>query len=121
MGILDRFSEGGAKISNLESILENLNCILNTKKGFGSLIEEFGVGDYNAFKGRREIVTTLVAEIEENIARYEPRVCIESIKEVDSELSNRLRFEMKCRILNTPKPLFINFDTAYAKVEVEED
>ncbi len=120
MGLLDRFSDRDTKLSKLESILENLNCVLNSKKGFGTMLQGFGIGDYNEYKGRDAIVRTLVKEIEHNINEYEPRVRVVEIREVESEMASRLRFEMRCEILNEDKPLFVNFDTANAKIEIED-
>jgi type VI secretion system lysozyme-like protein len=105
--------------SDLAAIVDNLNHVLNTKKGFGSWLKDFGIGDYNEYRARQKVVETIVREIKENIERYEPRVRLEDISEVKSDSALRLRFQVKCALLNHTKPLYIILDSVYNKVIVE--
>ena len=106
--------------AKLAPIIDNLNYILNTKKGFGSFISDLGIGDYNAYRAREKIIETIIHEIKENIAKYEPRVRLEQIKEVESDTPFRLRFEMKCMFIDGQKPVFVVIDSLYNRVTVED-
>ncbi len=118
--LLQRFQKrrrGGD--TEVAAIIENLNRVLNTKKGFGSWVREFGIGDYNEYRARDKIVQTIIKEIQENIALFEPRVRLEDISEVKSDSALRLRFQVRCVFLNNTKPLTIILDSVYNKVIVE--
>ncbi len=106
--------------SGLASVIANLNNILNTKKGFGSYVREFGIGDYNAHRARPKIVESIIREFTENIRLFEPRVKLDKIREVESDTPFRIRFEVKCLFLDAAKPLYIIIDSLRNDVMVEE-
>ncbi|HVY61460.1 MAG TPA: GPW/gp25 family protein, partial [Planctomycetota bacterium] len=70
--LLQKFYKRKVK-DELHAIIANLNRVLNTKKGFGSYVKEFGVGDWNAWRARKAIVETLIQEIQQNVQLFEPR------------------------------------------------
>jgi predicted component of type VI protein secretion system len=124
--VLERFSTKGKKgaahdrQAELQAVIANLNHILNTKKGFGSFLADFGLGDYNAHRARQKIVEAIIKEFEDNIRLYEPRVKLEKIREVDSDQPFRIRFEVRCLFLDAAKPLYIIIDSLRNEVAVEE-
>src|SRR5687767_392251 len=97
----------------ITDIMRNLENVLNTKKGTGSLVKEFGIGDYNAYKARNKIVETIILEIKENITLYEPRVKLIHIQEAEAQNPFRLRFELKCAVLDYTRPIYIIFDSLF--------
>lgn len=104
----------------LHAIIANLNRVLNTKKGFGSYVKEFGVGDWNAWKARKAIIETLMDEIKENIKLFEPRVQLDEIEEVKADTPFRIRFQVKCVFLTNTRPVYIILDSLENKVFVED-
>lgn len=121
--MLQRFRTSQRKddgLAKFAPIIDNLNHILNTKKGFGSYLADFGIGDYNAYRSRDKIIETIIAEIKENIAKHEPRVRLEEIKEVESDTAFRIRFEMRCVFLDSAKPIYVVIDSLYNRVTIEE-
>jgi predicted component of type VI protein secretion system len=117
--LLRRFYKRKEAAGDLAAIIDNLNHTLNTKKGFGSWLKEYGIGDYNEFRARNKVVETVIREIKENIALFEPRVRLEDIQEVKSDSALRLKFQVKCVFLEHAKPLYIILDSVYNKVIVE--
>lgn len=105
---------------HVEEIIRNLTNILNTKKGFGAFQRTLGIGDYNAYRSRTKIVETILKEIRENIEMYEPRVKTVDIREVASDNSFRIRFELKCVIVDHQQPLYLIFDSIRHDISVEE-
>ncbi|MEZ0227887.1 MAG: GPW/gp25 family protein [Planctomycetota bacterium] len=117
--LLAKFCGDRQKPTEISSVIANLNYILNTKKGFGFWRESYGLGDYNAFRGRKKIVETLLDEIRASIGQFEPRVRLEDIREVPSESPFRLRFEMKGTFLDDARPVYIVVDALRSIVTIE--
>src|SRR5271170_4014217 len=92
--LLRKFHRNKGNATELASIVANLNQLLNTKKGFGFFVPGYGIGDYNEFRSRTKIIETLKAEIQENIAKFEPRVKLEKIDAVGSASPFRLKFQI---------------------------
>lgn len=104
----------------LQAILDNLNNVLNTKKGFGSFVKELGIGDWNEYKSRDKIVETIIEEIKENVRRFEPRVILTEIEEVESGSPSRVRFEVKCKFAEGSKPIYIILNSSENRISVED-
>jgi type VI secretion system protein len=119
--LLAKFCGDRKKPTEISSVIANLNYILNTKKGFGFWREGYGLGDYNAYRARSKIVATLLDEIRQSIALFEPRVRLENIQEVPSESPFRLRFEMKGTFLDDARPVYIVVDALRSVVTIEGD
>ncbi len=60
--------------SVVESVARNLGAVLNTRKGCGSVVADFGLGDYEAHPNTVEAVSALVDEIAALVRRHEPRL-----------------------------------------------
>lgn len=118
--LLSKFYRDRKKTTQIHSVIANLNYVLNTKKGFGFWRQGFGIGDYNEYKARTKIVQTLLAEIRENIALFEPRVRLDDISEVPSDSPFRLRFQMKGTFLDDARPVYIVVDALRSVVTIEE-
>ncbi|GIW70581.1 MAG: hypothetical protein KatS3mg102_0123 [Planctomycetota bacterium] len=119
MALFDRFYLRPRKDAELRAVIDHLNHMLNTKKTFGAWLQDYGIGDFNEWKSRRKIVDTIMAEIAHNIRRYEPRVDIEEIKEVETDNPFRIRLEVRCRFLAAEKPVYIVIDSLANKVFLE--
>lgn len=119
MPLIERFQRRRSDDSRIQSIIDNLNNMLNTKKEFGSWLRDYGIGDFNAYKSHEKVVETIIAEIRQSIRRYEPRVQVELIREIEADSPFRLRLEVKCAFLEFEKPVYIVIDSIYNKVYVE--
>jgi predicted component of type VI protein secretion system len=119
MAFLQKFQMRKPDFDIALEIVNNLRNILNTKKGYGSFLENFGIGDYNLYRAREIIIQNIIKEIKENITLYEPRVKVVEIQEVASDLAFRIRFELKCIIEKTSNPIYIIFHSALNDVAVE--
>jgi len=102
----------------LNSIISNLNNILNTRKGYGSILKDFGIRDMNEFLSREHIALAVIEEVKTNIARYEPRVELVEITRVDDNNPLRLSFQIKCLLRETSQSLHMVFDTVYSSVDL---
>jgi type VI secretion system protein len=121
MALLRKFArrpELRAENPELDSIIANLNNILNTRKGYGSILRDFGIRDMNEYLSREHIALALIKEVEENIEKFEPRVQLVKITRTDDENPLRLSFQIECRLRDRPQSLEMVMDTLYNSVSL---
>jgi type VI secretion system lysozyme-like protein len=120
MPLFDRFFLDKRKDADLRSVVDNLNHMLNSRKTFGTYLRDYGIGDFNEYKARQKIIDTVIAEIKESIRRYEPRVVLDSIREVESDSPFKIRLEMRCVVHTADRPIYILIDSVNNKVSLED-
>ena len=98
----------GPKTSELDDIVRNVNFVLNTKRGYGYFLENFGLSDIG-FRTTEEMVTLMSREIEENLRLYEPRVEVGAIDEVYEE-GKRPRLVVNLRLRGRAEKLELVVD-----------
>ena len=98
---------------NHEDIIQNLNNILNTKKHYGSVLDNYGIRDLNEFYDKEGIIKVVISEVFENIKKFEPRIKILNINNKDSKNIFQLAFTIECEIIDTKKSLNMIFDTVF--------
>lgn len=122
MSFLNRFVRGAPKDSPLASIVRNLEYLLNSKRSFGSLLCNFGTGDYLAEHGGANALRTLMREIKETIDIYEPRFSVVAIRPLGRDDKLRVVFELSGRLNSSlfvkPCQLVLFFDLVSGLVEV---
>ncbi len=102
-----------AKNQDLLSIVENLNHVLNTKKGYGSFLKGYGIRDMNEHSSYDQLAVAIMEEVEYNIEHYEPRLLLEEISLEDNNDPFRISFKIQCSIKGTAKSLVMEFDSVY--------
>jgi type VI secretion system protein len=115
MSIFDKFSydrRSGREDRLLQDIVDNLNNILNTKRGFGSFLDEFGIADMNEYRSREHMAHAVMLEVRRNIELYEPRVELVDITLVKDGNPMRLSFRIDCAIRKNAQSLHMVFDSA---------
>lgn len=120
MALFRKFDRRPRENSELISILENLNNILNTKRDYGSPLRDYGVRDLSEYKSRDEVALAVIREVRENIVRYEPRVALEEIVFNDEDNPLRLSFTIRCRLLHSDRSLRMIFDTVFNTVSIDD-
>lgn len=120
MAFIHRFSESSpARRDELDDITQNLSAVLNTKRAFGSLGSELGIGNYLASQGARDSVAALSAEIEKCVRLYEPRLGEIELKLVGKNADMELQYELYGLHAGRRHKLLIRFNTTYGNVKVE--
>ncbi len=97
----------------LLSIVENLNHMLNTKKGYGSFLKGYGIRDMNQHSSYDQLSAAIMEEVKYNIEHYESRLLLEEITLLDDSNPFRISFKIRCRIKETEKSLVMEFDSVY--------
>lgn len=108
-----RSSTSGRSDQDLQSIIENLNNVLNTKRGYGSFLEGYGIRDMNEYSSRDHLALAIMDEVAYNIEQYEPRLQLVSISLEDNDDPFRIAFKIECRVKETEQSLVMEFDSVY--------
>ena len=108
-----RSAANGDSQSLIKSIVDNLNHVLNTKKGYGSFLADFGIRDMNEYSSRDQLAVAIMQEVQYNIEQYEPRLQIISIAIEDNKDPFRISFKIECRLKETQKALLMEFNSVY--------
>ncbi len=98
--LLSRIGEkGGARVDEVESVLDHLRVLLNTRRGESVTALDFGVIDFadvvHEFPGG---VQQLAKSIRATITQYEPRLRNVNVRHVADEESLTLRFEITAQL-----------------------
>jgi type VI secretion system protein len=121
---IDKFMgrEAGQRGSrhSLENVIRNIEAVLNTKEGFGSFRHDFGLGDYTAKFGERDLLKTLTEEILEEIAHHEPRISKVKLEMLGKDNELMLLFLLTGVVNDTPCKLRLRFHTVSGNVQVEQ-
>lgn len=124
MALLKKFmrrADSRADGWEMDSIVSNLNNILNTRKGYGSILSDFGIRDMNEFISREHIALAVIDEVRKSIEKYEPRVELVKITRIEDDNPLRLSFQIDCRLRDTSKSLHMVFDTVYNSINLGSD
>ncbi|MCY1059595.1 type VI secretion system baseplate subunit TssE [Nannocystis sp. SCPEA4] len=100
------------------AIARNLENLLNTRKGCGSVVAEFGLGDYEAAVTTHEAVLLLQGELERSVGRYEPRITAPRVKLLGGLGSTTVRFELRGQAREQELVMWVDIDTRTRKVDV---
>jgi type VI secretion system lysozyme-like protein len=106
-------STAGRKDKDLQDIIENLNYVLNSKKGFGSFLQDFGIRDMSECSSRDHLAAVIMEEVKYNIEHYEPRLQLVKISTEKTNDPFRISFKIECRMKDTQKALFMEFNSVY--------
>jgi type VI secretion system protein len=106
-------STPGRSDQDIQSIIENLNNMLNTKKGYGSFLDGYGIRDMNEYSSRDHLALAIMDEVTYNIEQYEPRLQLVSISLEDNDDPFRIAFKIECRVRETERSLVMEFDSVY--------
>ena len=104
----------------LESIIDNLNNILNTKRDYGSFLHDYGIRDLNEYSSRTAIAEAVIGEVRESIERFEPRVELNEVTLINEDNPLHLAFKIDCVVHKGAKSLRLVFDTVFNTCNIAE-
>ncbi|GAB5411017.1 MAG: hypothetical protein ChlgKO_01310 [Chlamydiales bacterium] len=109
MGFLNKF-RGQKKAQSFEQeVLDNVYDLLSTKRHFGALQQDFGLGDYTHGRKSDDLAKRIAHEIEITIRKYEPRLAIDAIEPANTGNIFQLSFLLKCTIRETKRSVLLSF------------
>jgi type VI secretion system lysozyme-like protein len=109
MSFLNRFLENPPVDDTAASVVRNLSALFNSRPEYGSQLRDFGIGDYLGQQSRKGTHLSILREIQQVIAEYEPRYRLREIKTLgrDADLTLHIalvgllrtaRGELPCRL-----------------------
>lgn len=118
---IDRLTQAPAQ-ANTAVIVRNLEHLFNTRKGIGSVVTEFGLGDYEVAPSTHDAVVLLRAELEESTRCYEPRIASPQVRLLGGYGYRGVRYELRGQVRGEALVLWIDIDTTtrQARVRVGE-
>ncbi len=116
--MFDKFRSEGRKQTRAESVVENLQNILNCKREFGSILKDLGIRSLTEYRSRDEIAAAVMQDVRENIERYEPRLRLKAITLENGDSPFRLSFTVQCELIEGTQVMQVSFDTVFGKFEV---
>jgi type VI secretion system protein len=102
----------------LASIARNLCVVLNTRKGCGSVVPGFGLGDYEEHPNTVEAVSALTGEIASLVRRYEPRLAGPEVRLLGREGTSRVCFVLTGAVSGQPAVFHVAIHSEYRNVIV---
>ena len=119
MGFFNRFRELPQGNSELDSVLENLHHLLNAREGYSSVIRDYGLGQLYAQPDTIHAVRSLLREILDDIAQFEPRLKVSSLETKGRDSNMKLHLEL-IGLVGGIRYLFkLKFDQIYNQFSVD--
>ena len=121
MALLHKLAGGKAYAESheIQSIVDNLNNMLGSKRDYGFFLHNFGLSDYKYLGTSDYIGKALIAEITENIELFEPRIVLNKIVLIkDNELFN-LAFSIECVVRDKPHTIKLFLNPVLNRYQVE--
>lgn len=102
----------------IQAVIDNLTHVFNTRKGCGSVIEPFGLGDYEAAVTTHDAVNVLLQELPALVERYEPRVRDPKVVLEGRYGYSKIRFGLQGRVHEIDCGFIVDIDTTTRRVDV---
>lgn len=109
---------GQAEGYEIKSIIDNLNNIFNSTRDYGFFLHNFGISDYRYLSTREDIARSIIVEVGENIALFEPRVVVNEISYVQEHKLLRLSFLIDAVLRDNGQPLKLFLDPVGDRLQV---
>lgn len=103
----------------VNSIIENINNILSTRRGYGFFLQDFGMSDYHHLNSGNDIAEIIIKDLKENIENFEPRVEVVGIVNIKDDKVSRMSFSVDCLIRDNRQPLKLFLDPVRGCSEVK--
>lgn len=111
-GLLSRLGSGRRENAPLESVMDHLRDMLNTRLGSAPSCPEYGIIDFaDVCHEVPEAIGTIQQSIRATIQKFEPRLRNVSVRYVPTDDPLTIRFEVVARLTNAPRTT-VRFSTA---------
>jgi len=100
-------------------IARNLGFVLNTRKACGSVVADFGLGDYECEVNTHHAVAILCTEMLAAVRRNEPRLTGPAVRLLGRRRYNLVRFEIAGRLDGHDCLFDVDIDTTTRWIEVQ--
>lgn len=101
-----------------DSVLRNLQSVFNTRKGYGSVVESFGLGEYDAMNHTTAFIDALMVEILATVKEYEPRIAEPAVTLDGRDRKLWVRFLLSGAVDGQPQLFYVDIDSRYRNIDV---
>ncbi len=123
MSFLNRFLEDPPVDDTAASVVRNLNALFNARPDYASPLRGFGIGDYLGQQSRKGTQLSILREMQQVIAEYEPRFRLREIKALGRDADLTLHIVLSGLLRGTrgdvPCRLGVRFSLVSGAAEVE--
>ncbi len=120
MSFLSRLSQSAPEFE-IDRIARNLQALLGTRKGCGSVLDDYGLGDYEAASNTADAVRILSGEIETLVHRYEPGLIEPHVTVLGRYGSAYFRLVLVGVVDGAEARFYIDVDTTYHQFTVSQE
>lgn len=101
-------------------VVRNLGFVFNTRKACGSVVADFGLGDFDAESTTARAVEALRGELLAIVRRHEPRLREPAVRLLGRWSYNMVRFEIAGQLGDRACILDVDIDTTTREVLVRD-
>ena len=110
MALLRKLASNKIEDDEINSIIENINNILTTRRDYGFFLQDFGMSDHHHLNSCDDIAAIIINELKENIKNFESRVEVVDIVNIKNDGDFRMSFSIDCLIRDNGRPLKLFLD-----------
>ncbi len=104
-GLLARIASGArherASLNNVDSVIEHLRALLNTRRGDAVTVPDYGLEDLaDLAEAFPDAANIWKKSIQETIERYEPRLTRVRVRHIPSENAMTIAFEISAKLVD---------------------
>lgn len=92
----------------LAAIARNLDAVLNARRGYAAA-QVFGLGDHNVYEEAKPHLDALIADMTEQVRRFEPRLGTPTVRYAGHEGTLWARFELTGAVLGVRQTFKVLF------------
>lgn len=119
MGFLNRYREIPHRGHALDHIRENLHHIFNSRRGYGSPLQGFGLGQPDAHADSVAAAKQVMAEMIRDIHQFEPRLQGPTLRTTGRSPDLKILMELRARHNGRIVAFRLSYSPVYSGVDVE--
>lgn len=119
MALLRKLESDKIQDDEVNSIIENINNILTTRRGYGFFLQGFGMSDHHHLNSGSDIAAIIIKELKENIENFEPRIEVTEIVNIADDGISRMSFSINCLMRDNNRSLKLFLDPVVGCSEVK--
>ncbi len=105
----------------MSAVVRNLENVLNAVKCYGSVVQDYGLGDYDGVMNTADSLATLRREIDCAVRSYEKRIHDPKVDLLGRDAASWIHFDLSGRVAGRARRLRLRFHAVRHQVLVSEE
>ena len=119
MGFMNRYREIPHRGREIDHICENLHHIFNSRRGYGSPIQNFGLDQPDPHTDSVGAAKQILAEMIRDIHQFEPRLAGPTLRTTGRSPDLKILIELRARLHGKLVQFRLRYSPVYGGVDVE--